>query len=77
MRDPVQQVTGVLDHRLVDLHLDLDGAAVDVVGVGAAIGRCFGDLALLALTLVLRDDRLEANAFLVESTAEPFERGWC
>ncbi len=74
MLDPVQQVASVLDHRLVDLHLDLDGAAVDVVGVGTAIGGRLGDLALLALTLVLGDDRLEAHTLLVESTAEPFER---
>ena len=74
MLHAIEQIPGVLHHGEVHLHLDLDGAAVDVVGVGAAVSGRLGDLALLALALVVRDDRLEAHTLFVEFTAKPFER---
>ena len=74
MHDAVEEVTCVLDHRDVHLHLDLDGAAIDVVRIGAAIGFCLREFALLALALVIVDDPLEALTFLLELPLESCER---
>ena len=74
MLDPVEQFLGVLDHGLIDLELDLDRSAVDVVRIGTSVRRCLRELAFFALALVLTDDRLEANPLLFESTSQPLER---
>ena len=74
MLDPVEQFLGVLDHGLIDLELDLDRSAVDVVRIGTSVRRRLRELALLALAFVLTDDRLEANSLLFESTSQPLER---
>jgi hypothetical protein len=74
MFDTFEQAARVLDHCNVHLHLDFDGAAIDVVGIRAAVGGGLRKLALLTLPFVLIDDLLEAFAFLRELTAETVER---
>ena len=73
MLDAFEQVPGVLNHREVDLHFNLDRSTVHIVRIGASVGRCLRELALLTLTFVLSDDRLKPNTLVVESTAEPLE----
>ena len=74
MLDAVEQVSGILDHGEIHLHLDLDRPPVDIVRISAPIGRTLREFALFALAFVLVDEVLEAFSLLDELLLEPLER---
>lgn len=71
--DTFEQVPGVLNHREVHFHLNLDRPTVNIVRIGASVCGCLREFALFSLTFVVTNDRLKPSTLIGESTAEPLE----
>ncbi len=69
----IEEIAGVLNRRPVRFEFDGDRSAVDVVWIGAPVGRAFGEHRIVAFSLVLFDDRLETCPLFSELLLEPLE----
>ena len=75
MNDLLQQLSGVLLHGDVHLHLDSERNAVGAPRICTVLRRSLGDLADLSLQLDLFDELFESLSLDSELLAEAIERG--
>lgn len=68
MNHPIEKIPCVLHHCEIHLKLNLDGTAVNVVRIGASIGRTLRQFALFTSKLMLADDRFKPRPFVFKLT---------